>query len=230
MLQSHLSSPADVCAHVSLLEERIRTPLHQGIMHDADAKGAVGNPACGDVVTVYLRIRDGRIEAASFESIGSAYQLATASVLCDCIAGQTVDEASARGPNCVLKRLPDLPTNKRYLARLAIDALQRAFADHAARQAGGATRVEGRRPVEGDEAESFVLGLLANGRPWGTQEILAMAAADRVKLPSPVARFLAGLRRRGIIEGQMDPATRSWRWRAGGQSLDEPRHAGDQQK
>lgn len=93
----------------------MREPLHQGAIPHADAVGAVGNPACGDVVTLYLDIEDGVVRQAGFESVGSVYQLATASVLCDCVLGGDLRQARQRTPTCILERLPDLPARHRYL-------------------------------------------------------------------------------------------------------------------
>ncbi len=185
-------------------------PRHQGRLHDADGVGSIGNPACGDVVTIYLRIVDGTIQDARFESTGSAYQLATASILCDCVVGEAVENAKVRVPPCVLDRLPELPANKRHLAHLAIDALRRAIDDHERRSAGDEDL--GPRRLTEAEARNFVLDLLANGREWGTTEIKAMATADRVALPDSPARFLSGLRASGVIAGRMDLDSRSWRW------------------
>lgn len=194
---------------MSLLDDRIQQPTHFGPMADADAVGAVGNPACGDVLTVYLKIRDGRIEAASFESIGSVYQLATASVLCECIEGRDLEHATARSPECVTKRLPDLPESKHYLARLAIDALRRAIDRHR----------EGPRPPAEDLAElaledaaAFVTTLL-RARPLATLEVEAMAEAEGYHLPGGAARCLSRLRQEGTIMSAMSQDRSSWRWR-----------------
>lgn len=185
-------------------------PVHQGSLPDATHVGAVGNPACGDVVTFHLRVREGRIEAASFESIGSAYQLATASVLCDCVTGQDVEAALARGPDCVLKRLPDLPERQRYLARLAIDALQRALTG---RSRPREQKEQALQRLEEADAQAFVLRVLGRGEPLRTQQVQALAEAEGVALPGSTLRSLAGLRRAGVIAGEMDVAAKTWRWR-----------------
>ena len=185
----------------------MRSPVHLGALPDASAVGAVGNPACGDVVTIHLRIEDDRITAASFESMGSAYQLATASVLCDCVLGQTPDEAAARTPACITDKLPDLPPRFQYLARLGVDALQRAIRTW---RRGDAPPVDDGADEAGGRA--FVLRILGNGKRWSTREIEAMARADAVGLPRPLARFLSELRRDGVIEGELDMERRGWAW------------------
>ncbi len=193
---------------MTLLQERIDEPLHLGPMDDPSAVGAVGNPACGDVVTLYLRIDDGAITEASFESIGSKYQLATASVLCDCVVGNRLDAARLRTPDCVLEKLPDLPRRNRYLAHLAIDALRRALDRY---ERGSETQTDDLAVLADDDGERFVVTLLA-ARPMGTLEVEAMVAADGFRLPGGAARFLSRLRRQGLIESAMSEDHRSWRW------------------
>ena len=184
----------------------MRQPLHMGAPGGATHRGAVGNPACGDVLSLHLRVVDGRIEDAGFESMGTAYGLATADILCDCIIGQSVAEASERGPQCILGKLPDLPQRQRYLARLALDALRKA--------------VQGQPPlrsapdsVDIDGARSFVRRVLGNGQGWTTAEVVAMAEADALHLPDAPARFLASMAKDGLIRSEMDVDRKAMVWR-----------------
>lgn len=197
---------------MSLLADRMHDPIHLGAMPDADAVGMVGNPACGDVVTVYLRVDGDVIHAASFESVGSAYQLATASVLCDHLVGRSLADAGHESADAILEALPDLPRNKHHLARLAVDALERALADRARRSVGGRPAAETVHTLSPRAAAEVVLNLLANGREWGTKEVDAMVRAEGMALPGGAARVLATLRTEGRIAGRMDVQARSWRW------------------
>lgn len=190
---------------VGLLQERMRQPLHLGPPEGATHQGAVGNPACGDVLTLSLRIRNDRIEAAGFESMGTAYGLATADVLCDCIQGQTVAEALARGPNCILEQLPDLPQRHRYLARLALDAVRRAVHTPPPREDTAAVDLDG--------ARSFVRRILGNGQGWTTAEVVAMAEAEALEFPGAPARLLATMVQDGVIRSEMDVARKAMVWR-----------------
>lgn len=95
-------------------------------MAEADGEGAVGNPACGDTITVYVRMAGGAVQDATFTSIGSPYQLATASVLCDVLVGRGVDDVMAMSARPVIDRLEGLPREKYHLARLALEAAQLA--------------------------------------------------------------------------------------------------------
>ena len=186
----------------------MRHPRHLGPLPAANSNAAVGNPACGDVLTLHLRIDGETIHEARFESLGSAFQLATASVLCDALGGLPVADAEALAPEAILVALPELPQQHNYLARLAIDALRRALADW---RHGG--RV-GARHVAVDESggRSFVRRILGNGRRWTTREVEAMAEAEAIALPYVAVKFLATLRREGLIKGEMDVARHSWTW------------------
>lgn len=196
---------------VSLLQDRMAAPRHHGPMSDATHVGAVGNPACGDVVTLYVRLADDRIQAASFESIGSPYQLATADVLCDCIQGQAVADALRRGPDCVLDRLPDLPAKQRYLARLAIDALHRAF-DGGAHSTPTEDAAGDWRVLDDAEAAAFVKRCLRGAKRLRTLQVHALAEAEGVRLPGSTLQCLASLRREGAIAGEMDLERKTWCW------------------
>ena len=194
---------------MSLLEERLQAPTHFGAMEAPSAVGAVGNPACGDVLTLYLRIREGIIEEASFESIGSRFQLATASVLCDCVEGLRIDEAKERSAEDLLDKLPGLPPRNRYLARLAGDALRRAL--H--RYAHGAKPQPGSdlKELTPEQARRFVASHL-QARSMATLEIEAMAEAEGYHLPGGTARCLSKLKREGFVVSRMSDDRRSWRW------------------
>lgn len=195
---------------MSLLADRLRQPSHFGAMEAPSAVGAVGNPACGDVLTLYLRIRDDRVVAASFESIGSRYQLATASVLCESVEGLPLDEARDCSPEELLAQLPDLPARNRYLAYLAVDALHRAMQRY---RSGSPSETGSRlRELAPDEAQSFVTTLL-KARSMATLEVEAMAEAEGFRLPGGAARCLSQMKREGRIVSQMSDDRRSWRWR-----------------
>lgn len=187
----------------------MRAPLHQGAIEHADAVGAVGNPACGDVVTLYLGIEDGVVRRAGFESVGSVYQLATASVLCDCVLGGDLRQARERTPGCVLERLPDLPARHKYLARLAVEALARALDQY---ERGGARRTDEDPCLDPGDARELVVSLLGDGRRWSTREVEARVQAEGYRLPEAPVKFLSRLRREGAIDGAMDLEHRAWQW------------------
>jgi len=112
---------------VTLLEERLRNPVHKGGAAAGLCRAEAGNPACGDVLELRLRVEGGVVREAGFECLGSPYQQAVASVLCDVVAGLTVHAARGLGAEDVLQRIPDLPARHRHLARIGVDALRAAL-------------------------------------------------------------------------------------------------------
>ena len=204
---------------MGLLDERMRDPVHMGPLPDATGHGEVGNPACGDVVRFHVRTGDGIVQAARFESVGSAYQVAAASVLCDCVIGQTVEAARSCDEEEVLRRLPDLPRNKHHLARLAVDALRRALQDEGRRGA-----VPQRQILDAEAARRFVADHVARGTVT-TDAIDRALAASGAALPGGTARFLAGERKAGRLAGSLDAARGVWSWSAVGTGGSGPQDA-----
>lgn len=195
---------------MSLLKDRLSNPVHLGSLQEANGVGKIGNPACGDVVTIHVRIAGDVIQQARFETMGSAYQMASASVLCDCIMGQRIADARLRTPGCILEKIPDLPAKHRHLAQLSIDALMRALADF---ESGG-QRAAGAPVPTWDEsrARSFVMAILEYDREFSTQEITALVEAENGALPGSTLRYLTKLRKEGDVCGRLDVSRQAWTW------------------
>lgn len=181
----------------------MRQPRHLGRPDGTTHEGSVGNPACGDVLTLHLRIEAGRIQAAGFDSMGSAYGLAVADVLCDHLHGVPADDLP--DATRLLALLPDLAQRHRYLARLAVDALQAALHPRPAREVP-----EG---IDLDGARSFIRRILGNGQAWSTPQVVAMAEAEALELPDAPARLLAQMAKDGVLRGEMDVDARQMVWR-----------------
>ncbi len=196
----------------TLLQERMSAPVHHGPLDDATVVASLGNPACGDVLTLHLRLVGDTVAAASFESLGSPYQLATASVLCDCIVGGTLESARARSPTCVLEKLPDLPRNARYLARLAVDVLHKALDEGEGKDVSEPCG-DGRRRMGRGEAEAWLRGLLQDGAALPASAIDDEAVKQGVCLPGSTLQFLSVLRREGTAASDADATTKQWLWR-----------------
>ena len=73
--------------------EHFKNPHNQGTISEADAIGEVGNPNCGDVMKIYLKIKDKKIEDIKFETLGCAAAIAVSSAFTDMVKGATIDEA-----------------------------------------------------------------------------------------------------------------------------------------
>jgi len=109
--------------------ELFRNPRNLGKMEDATVSAVAGNPACGDMITFYLKIDEKRevIEKASFESYGCAANIATSSILTEMIRGKTLREAWEVSWKTVVKEIGGLPSVKFHCGILAVGALRRAI-------------------------------------------------------------------------------------------------------
>jgi nitrogen fixation NifU-like protein len=109
--------------------ELFRNPKNAGPMKDATVKATAGSPACGDIISIYLKIDEERdfILKASFESYGCAANIATASILTEMIMGKTMQEAWSISWKIISDELGGLPAIKYHCSILAVGALKRAI-------------------------------------------------------------------------------------------------------
>ncbi len=114
--------------YTPMVLELFRNPKNLGKMEDPDAFAQAGSPACGDVISIYLRIsEDEVIEEASFESYGCAANIAAASILTEMVKGKALKEAWNIGWEDIADRLGGLPPVKRHCSILAVGGLRRAI-------------------------------------------------------------------------------------------------------
>jgi nitrogen fixation NifU-like protein len=106
-----------------------KNPHNQGQIADADAVGEEGNPACGDVIKIYLKVEDDRIADIKFETFGCAAAIAVTSSLTDMVKDKTLDEAYALTRDAIVEDLGGLPVAKIHCSMLGVDALRQAI-DH----------------------------------------------------------------------------------------------------
>jgi nitrogen fixation NifU-like protein len=109
-------------------------PKNQGKIKNPDGVGTVGNPTCGDIMTVYIKVKDikGRniISDVKFETLGCAAAIATSSMVTQMAKGKNLDEATRITRNDVARGLEGLPPAKMHCSNLATDALRRAIEDY----------------------------------------------------------------------------------------------------
>ncbi|MEM2608663.1 MAG: iron-sulfur cluster assembly scaffold protein [Thermoproteota archaeon] len=107
--------------------ELFRNPKNLGRMEDATVSASAGSPACGDMISFYLKIDENMvITKASFESYGCAANIATASMLAEMVKGKTLEEAWRIGWKDVADEVGGLPSVKFHCGVLAVGALRRA--------------------------------------------------------------------------------------------------------
>ena len=124
--------------------DHFRNPRNVGTIEDADGIGEVGNPLCGDMMTIYLKIADDRIEDIKFQTFGCGSAIAVSSMLTEITKGKTIAEAKKITNKDVANALEGLPKNKLHCSNLGADALQLAIKNYEDRLAG-VTRPEPER-------------------------------------------------------------------------------------
>jgi nitrogen fixation NifU-like protein len=114
--------------------EHFRNPHNMGEIPDADGVGTVGNPVCGDLMTIYIKIKDNRIEDVKFKTFGCGAAVATSSMVTDLAKGKTLEEAMKITRGDVANELGGLPPIKMHCSNLAADALHAAIEDYYKKQ------------------------------------------------------------------------------------------------
>ncbi len=112
-------------------------PRNMGEIENPSGVGEVGNPACGDVMRLYLKIEDGKIVDAKFKTFGCGAAIASSSMTTELIKGKTIDEALRISNEAVAEALGGLPPAKKHCSVLAEEALQAALEDYKKKQASG---------------------------------------------------------------------------------------------
>ncbi len=107
--------------------ELFKNPINLGEMEDASVIGRAGSPLCGDMIKLYLKIEDGLIKKATFESYGCASNIATASVLTTMLENITLEEAWNIKMEELDEKLGGLPKVKHHCGTLAVGSLHRAI-------------------------------------------------------------------------------------------------------
>ena len=110
--------------------EHFRSPRNMGQIEDPDGVGEVGNPICGDVMKLYIKIKDERIADVKFETFGCAAAIATSSMVTEMVMGKPIDEALKISARTVAEALDGLPPIKMHCSNLAADALKAAIEDY----------------------------------------------------------------------------------------------------
>ena len=108
-------------------------PRNVGEMENPDGVGKVGNPVCGDIMNLYLRVKDGVITDATFKTFGCGAAIATSSMVTELVKGKTVKDALAISNRAVAEALGGLPPIKMHCSVLAEEALKAAIDDYYSR-------------------------------------------------------------------------------------------------
>lgn len=117
--------------------DHFRNPRNMGVIEDADGVGEVGNPTCGDMMRITIKVKDDRVDDVKFQTLGCGAAVATSSIVTEMARGKTLDEAMDITNKSVAEELGGLPANKMHCSNLAADGLQEAIKDYRSKQGGG---------------------------------------------------------------------------------------------
>lgn len=126
--------------------EHFGNPRNVGVIEDADGIGEVGNPVCGDVMKITIKVDGDRINDIKFQTLGCGAAIATSSIVTEMAKGMTLEEAVKITKNEVAEELGGLPPAKMHCSILATDGLKVAVDDYLVKH--------GREPIAGEVKSS----------------------------------------------------------------------------
>lgn len=110
--------------------EHFANPRNVGEIEDADGIGSVGNPVCGDIMKMYIKVKDNIITDVKFKTFGCGAAIATSSMATELIKGKTIEEALKLTNDAVAEALGGLPKVKMHCSVLAEQAVRKAVDDY----------------------------------------------------------------------------------------------------
>ena len=110
--------------------DHFRNPRNVGVIEDADGVGEAGNPVCGDIMKIYLKIENDIITDVKFETFGCGSAIASSSMATELIKGKPISEAMALTNKAVTEALDGLPAHKLHCSVLAEEAIRLALRDY----------------------------------------------------------------------------------------------------
>ena len=117
--------------------QHFANPHNVGEIENPDGVGQVGNPVCGDVMKITIKVQDGRLADVKFKTLGCAAAIATSSITTEMAKGKTLDEGLKISRQQVADELGGLPANKMHCSNLAAQGLHEAIKDYLARSGAG---------------------------------------------------------------------------------------------
>ncbi len=122
--------------------EHFMNPRNVGEIPDADGIGSVGNPVCGDIMKMYIKVEDNVITDVKFKTFGCGAAIATSSMATELIKGKTIEEALTLSNKAVAEALGGLPPVKMHCSVLAEEAIQSAIDDYLKKTTGKGLEME----------------------------------------------------------------------------------------
>lgn len=121
-------------AYSEKVMDHFRHPRNVGEMESPDGIGKVGNPVCGDIMELYIKVDGDTIVDAKFQTLGCGAAIATSSMVTEMVKGKKIDEALTISNAMVAEALGGLPSQKMHCSVLAEEALKSAIDDYHNRQ------------------------------------------------------------------------------------------------
>lgn len=129
-----------------IVMDHFNNPRNVGVIEDADGVGEVGNPVCGDMMRITIKVQDDRIADIRFQTLGCGAAIATSSIVTEMAKGMTLEQAASITKQQVAEALGGLPPAKMHCSVLATDGLKAAVDDYLKRH--GREPIAGRRESE----------------------------------------------------------------------------------
>jgi len=117
-------------AYSEKVMEHFRNPRNVGEIEHPDGVGRVGNPVCGDIMELYIKVENDKIVDAKFKTFGCGAAIATSSMVTELVKNRTIDEALKISNKAVAEALGGLPSIKMHCSVLAEEALKKALDDY----------------------------------------------------------------------------------------------------
>lgn len=122
--------PDSQSLYSKMVMEHFQNPRNVGDMENPDGTGHVGNPVCGDIMELYIKVDNDVITDARFKTFGCGAAIATSSMVTEMVKGKTIQEALSISNRAVAEALGGLPPVKMHCSVLAEDALKSAIDDY----------------------------------------------------------------------------------------------------
>lgn len=114
--------------------EHFKNPHNMGKLENPDGVGEVGNPICGDIMKLYIKVKDNKISEIKFETLGCGAAIATSSMITEMAKGKTLEQSLKITREDIAEELGGLPPIKIHCSVLAADALKKAIEDYKNKQ------------------------------------------------------------------------------------------------
>ena len=110
--------------------KHFKNPKNMGKMKNPDGVGEIGNPQCGDILRIYIKVKDNKIKDIKFETLGCAVAIAVSSAITEMVKGGTIEKALKITEQDIADKLGGLPNFKMHCSNLASKALKKAVENY----------------------------------------------------------------------------------------------------